>query len=352
TGGIIDVLLYRPTNGLREFGGWEEGIFDADDEAEFSYTNPVDDIKRNLYKKHAYDFTNQASLEWKPISGLTLRTEGAYSIAFKQVDEFWAVGTAEAKGNRNLPIASIAKEQTDKYIWTTTASYDWTIREKNNFYALLGYEIQHSQTQKNAMTNRYFPHDISADKALSMMGMGENASATSSKSTPNRLQSYFGQLNYNYDHKYLLSLTARADGTSFYASENRWGFFPSISGGWVLSEEGFLKDATWVNNFKIRAAIGKSGKNLTKADMWNVIYGMNSSGGPGFGESTANGDLWYGMSDYLPNPKIKWESTLTRNLAVDLSLFNNRLTITPEIYWNTTSDLLHRVSMLTNTGYR
>ena len=351
TGGIIDVLLYRPTNGLREFGGWQEGIFDADDEAEFSYTNPVNDIKRNSYKKHSYDFVNQASLEWKPISGLTLRTEGAYSVAFKQLDRFYAVGTSTAKSNRNLPVAMIDKSQTDKYIWTTTASYDWTLKDKNNFYFLLGYEIQHSQSQATSMANRYFPHDITADKALSMMGMGENYVATSSKGTPNRLQSYFGQINYNFDHKYLLSFTARADGTSFYASDNRWGFFPSVSGGWVLSEEGFLKDVTWINNFKIRAAIGKSGKNLTKADMWNDIYYMNSSGGPGFGESTTDGELFYDTGSYLPNKHIKWESTLTRNLAIDLSMFNNRLTITPEVYWNTTSDLLHRVSMLTNTGY-
>ncbi|MCM1077128.1 MAG: TonB-dependent receptor [Bacteroides sp.] len=352
TGGIIDVLLYRPTNGLREFGGWQEGVFDADDEAEFSYKNPVSDIERNLYKKHSYDFTNQASLEWKPISGLTLRTEGAYSILFKQTDAFYAVGTSKAKSNRNLPFASIDKEQRDKYIWTTTASYDFTLKEKHNFYALLGYEIQHSQTSKTVMQNRYFPHDITADKALSMMGMGENSSATSSKSTPQRLQSYFGQLNYNFDHKYLISLTARADGTSFYAKDNRWGFFPSVSAGWVLSEEEFMKDIVAINNLKIRAAIGKSGKNLTKADMWNDIYGMASSGGPGFGESTVDGELYYTISDYLPNPDIKWESTLTRNLAADISLFDNRLTITPEFYWNTTSDLLHRVTMLTNTGYK
>ena len=353
TGGIIDVLKYRPTNGLREFANWQEGVFDADAEKEFEYTNPVSDIKRNQYKKHSYTITNQASLEWKPFAGLTLRTEGAYSVAFSQLDKFYAVGTAEATNNRNLPVASIEKVQTDKYIWTTTANYDWTLREKNNFYFLLGYEIQHSQSSKNVMENRYFPHDITADKALSMMGMGENAEATSSKGTPNNLQSYFGQVNYNYDHKYLISLTARADGTSFYSSDKRWGFFPSVSAGWVVSNENFMKDsAPVINNLKIRAAIGKAGKNLTKADMWNIVYGMSSSGGPGFGESTVNGELYYSVSDYLPNPKIKWETTLTRNVAVDLSMFDNRLSITPELYWNTTSDLLHRVSMLTNTGYR
>lgn len=351
TGGIIDVLQYRPTNGLREFGGWPEGIFDADSEAEFSYTNPVADIERNEYKKHSYTITNQGSLEWKPITGLVLRTDFAYGVGFTQTDAFYAVGTSTAQSNRNLPVASISKKQSDKYTWTTTASYDFSLKEKHNFYALLGYEIQHNQSKSTSMTNRYFPHDITADKALSMMGMGENSSATSSKSTPQRLQSYFGQVNYNYDHKYLLSLTARADGTSYYAKDNRWGYFPSVSGGWVISEEGFMKDQNIVNNLKLRAAIGKSGKNLTKADMWNNIYSIASSGGPGFGESTVDGELYYTVSSYLPNPDIKWETTLTRNVAIDLSMFNNRLTITPEFYWNTTSDLLHRVTMLANTGY-
>ncbi len=352
TGGIIDVLRYRPTNGLREFAHWEVGTVDPDEEAMFEYTNPRSDLSRNLYKRHRYEFTNQAALEWKPIAGLTLRTEGIYYLKFDQIDKFYGLGTSSAEANSGLPVAYMTKTQTDKYTWTNTVSYDWTLREKNNFYFLLGQEIQHSQASSNAMSARYFPHDVTADKAIANMGLGTPWSSTSSIGTPNRMASFFGQVNYNFDHKYLLSFTARADGTSFYAPGYKWGFFPSVSAGWVISNEEFMKDATpFISNLKLRAAIGKAGKNLTKADMWNYAYGLSSSGGPGFGESRENGELYYVMDSYLPNPKIKWETTLTRNAAIDLSMFDNRLTITPEFYWNTTSDLLHKSQVLTNTGY-
>lgn len=351
TGGIIDVLRYRPTNGLREFAFWDPATVDPDDEKAFEYSNPVGDIERNEYIRHQYEITNQASLEWRPISGLTLRTEGAYSLTFQDRNWFYAVGTSEAKGNNGLPVAKISKSQSDRYIWTNTASYELSLKDLNNFYFLLGQEVQHRQSNYSQLYNREFPHDITASKALSMMGMAGKQEATSSKDTPYRLASFFGQVNYNYDHRYLISFTARGDGTSFYSPKYQWGFFPSVSAGWVISEEKFLRDNAWLNMLKLRVAVGKAGKNLTKADMWSYNYGINSTGGPGFGENREYGDLYYSMNDYMPNKKIKWESTLTRNLAIDFTAFDNRLTITPEFYWNTTSDLLHESVILTETGY-
>ncbi|MDE5694303.1 MAG: TonB-dependent receptor, partial [Duncaniella sp.] len=120
-----------------------------------------------------------------------------------------------------------------------------------------------------------------------------------------RTTSYFGQINYNYNHKYLLSATFRADGSSMFAPGHQWGYFPSVSGAWVLSEENFLKDQTWLNELKFRAAIGKAGNNNIDADMWRYLYDTKSEGGPAFGETTQDGELWYGPADYLPNPELK-----------------------------------------------
>ncbi|WP_301744978.1 SusC/RagA family TonB-linked outer membrane protein, partial [uncultured Duncaniella sp.] len=164
--------------------------------------------------------------------------------------------------------------------------------------------------------------------------------------------SYFGQLNYNFDHKYLLSATFRADGSSMFAHGHQWGYFPSVSAAWVLSEENFLKDAEWLNELKFRAAIGKAGNNNIDADMWRYLYTTKTEGGPAFGEVTPDGELWYGPADYLPNPELKWETTLTRNFAFDIALFNNRLRITPEYYWNTTSDLIYKADILSTVGYQ
>ncbi len=352
TGGIIDVLRYRPTNGLRELGMyWDEGVADPDKEAAFAYTNPVNDIQSNTRKKHSYTITNQAALEYKPITGLTLRTEGVYTFAFSDDNRFWGPLTATGKKHNNLPVAQITKNQKNSYTWTTTASYDWSIKEKNNFYALVGFELYNTQTQKTFQQNRYFPRDITADRAWDNMGLGTAYQSTSELGTADRTTSYFGQLNYNYDHKYLLSATFRADGSSLFAPGNQWGYFPSVSGAWVISEENFLKDLTWLNELKFRAAIGKAGNNRIDADQWRFLYYSNNTEGPAFGENMTDGELWMDTGKYLVNPDLKWETTLTRNFAFDIALFDNRLRISPEYYWNTTSDLIYQADVLSTMGY-
>ncbi len=352
TGGIIDVLRYRPTGGLRELGMyWGEGVADPDEEARFAYTNPVNDIQQNTRKKHSYSIANQASLEYKPIEGLTLRTEGVYNFSFADDNRFWGPLTSTGKKHNNLPVASITKTQKNSYTWTTTASYDWSIKEKNNFYALVGFELYNSQSQKTFQQNRYFPREITADRAWDNMGLGTPYQSTSELGTADRTTSYFGQLNYNYDHKYLLSATFRADGSSLFAPGNQWGYFPSVSGAWVISEENFLKDLTWLNELKFRAAIGKAGNNRIDADQWRFLYYSNNTEGPAFGENMTDGELWMDTGKYLVNPDLKWETTLTRNFAFDIALFDNRLRISPEYYWNTTSDLIYQADVLSTMGY-
>lgn len=353
SGGIIDVLRYRPTNGLREFAFWDPATVDPDDEAVFEYTNPKSDIDQNTLKKHSYAYTNQFSLDWKPIEGLTLRTEGAHFISFNDENRFFGAMTDEGQNNKKLPVAAITDKRTEKYTWTNTASYGFDIDNLHNFSFLLGQEIQHNQTKQSFIKNRYFPRSISADRALNNMGLGTPWESTSSLSTPERTASFFGQTSYNYDHKYLASITFRADGSTKLSPGEQWGYFPSISGAWVLSKESFLENNPIISNLKLRAAIGLAGNNRIDNDMWRYLYSVNTTGGPGFGEVTENGEKWYGNASgsTFANTKIKWETTLTRNLAFDLGLFGDRLTITPEVYWNTTKDLLYKSDVPSTTGY-
>ena len=218
---------------------------------------------------------------------------------------------------------------------------------------LLGQEIYHSQNTKNVQKNRYFPRAFEADQAWANMGFGTPQESYTQLSTPDRTASFFGQASYNYNHKYLLSLTMRADGSTKFAPGNQWGYFPSISGAWVLSEENFLNDVEWIDQLKLRAAVGLAGNNRIDNDMWRYLYTVNSTGGPGFGESTQFGEQWYGNqgSTTFANKDIKWETTLTRNLAADITLFGGRLTVTPEVYWNTTKDLLYKSDIPSSVGY-
>lgn len=353
TGGIIDVLRYRPTNGLREFAWWDPRTVDPDDEAIFAYTNPVSDIGQNQRKQHQYSYVNQVSLDWKPIKGLTLKTDFAHSMSFRDNNQFYGFMTKTGQSNNNLPVANITNRRAQSYTWTNTAAYDLTIKDNHNLSFLLGQEIHDSQYKQDYMQNRYFGRDISAQEAWNNMTLGNAYQSTSALSTSDRMASFFGQASYNYMHKYLLSVTMRADGSTYFAPGNQWGYFPSVSAGWVISQEKFMKNVKWVNNLKLRFAIGLSGNNRIGADRWRYLYAINATGGPGFGESTTDGEKFYASSDskVLPNPDIKWETTLTRNLAMDISLFDSRLTITPEIYWNRTYDLLYDSPIPFTTGF-
>ena len=352
TKGLIGVLNYKPTNGLREFTSVEEEWQDFNVERYWTLASPLDDINQNYNLKHSYNFTNQASLTWEIVKGLTFRSDIAQFWSFSDQNRFYGYLTDTAAKHDNMPVAEITNQRGFKYTWTNTLNYAFTHKEDHNFAFLLGQEIQHNQTTVNYQSSRYFPQDIQPRTAFNNMGLGSAYESTSSVTTPNRIASFFGQANYNFKHRYLLSATFRADGSTRFAPGNQWGYFPSVSGAWVLSEEPWWnKDV--VDNLKIRAAFGLSGNNNIGDDRWRYQYSIYANGGPSWGENpiTQNGDKYYGSDNLFPNTEIKWETTVTRNLAADISLFKGRLTITPEVYWNTTRDLLYRCQIPTTTGY-
>lgn len=353
TGGIIDVLKYRPTNGLREFGYVDPSYADPDEEELFHYTNPKNDIAINQLIKHSYTYTNGIALDWKPIKGLSLRSEATIGLQWTDQSRFYGALTDEGQSNNSQPVAQLTNNKRFNYVWTNTAAYSFTSKQAHNWSFLLGQEIYHSQTSFNGIVNRYFPRAFTAREAWNNMGFGTPYQSPSSLSTADRTASFFGQANYNYKHRYLLSATFRADGSTKFAPGNQWGYFPSISGAWVVSEEPFMKDIKWINQLKIRAAFGLSGNNRINNDMWRVLYAINSTGGPGFGEVTQFGEQYYGNNGgaQFANKDIKWETTITRNLAADIQLFNGRVTITPEFYWNTTRDLLYKSDLPSVIGY-
>ena len=350
TGGIIDVLKYRPTNGLREFGYIDPAYADPDEEELFSYTNPKSDISINQLIRHTYNYSNAVALEWKPIKGLTLRSEATIGLRWNDQSRFYGALTSVGQQleHNSMPVATIDNGKRLNYVWTNTAAYSMSLKDDHNFSFLLGQEIYESQDRSQSTTSHFFPRSFTAREAWNNMSFGTAYQTSSSLSTPDRTASFFGQVSYNYKHKYLISATMRADGSTKFAPGYQWGYFPSISGAWVLSEEPFMKKFDWISQFKIRIAYGLAGNNRIGSDLYRELYAINSTGGPGFGEQTYMGEKFYGNNSgtQFYNHEIKWETTITRNLAADISLFNGRLSITPELYWNTTRDLLYRSDLL------
>jgi len=356
SGGLVDrVLRYQPTAGLRSWGNYS--IMESAADAErFNLTNPVNDIMTNTQKKHSYSISQQFALKWTPISGLVLRSEGNYNISFRNTQRYWGWLTSEGQKavHQQKPVARLTDRTVESYTWTNTASYDTSIKDVHNLSFLLGQEIYHTQYKESQQAAHLFDIGIDANTAINNMALGQPYAADTYtlRSTANRTASFFGQASYNYNHKYLLSATLRADGSSKFAPGNQWGYFPSISGAWVLNQEKFLSDVKWIDQLKIRASYGLAGNNNINDDLWRFLYTSSNSGGPEFASTTtANGELYYTVPSDYPNKDIKWETTITRNLAADISLFGGRLSITPEFYWNTTRDLLYRSYIPGVSGY-
>lgn len=151
--------------------------------------------------------------------------------------------------------------------------------------------------------------------------------------------SYLGRVNYNYRSKYLAQFIFRYDASSNFAPENYWGFFPTGSVGWVVSEESWFRDnVRWINNLKLRGSVGKTGNNNIKAWRWLQLYKAETDKGMGFG--TNGGALTTGITpEVTPNRNAKWDETLQINGGIDISLLRSRLSLSVDRYLNHSSNM-------------
>lgn len=220
-------------------------------------------------------------------------------------------------------------------IVNTLLRFNYSLNKEHNFAALVGFDQQYNRMDKFDATK----DDILGDDAIYIMDAGVNMNSITGSGTDDALRSYFGRVNYDYKGKYLFETNTRYDGSSRFAKEHRWGFFPSFSAGWRVTEESFAQSLRTVfDDFKIRGSWGKLGNNRIGDYAYQAIY--NSLKYP-FG-----GSLQQGVAPTaLSNSKIKWETTTMTNIGLDLVLLKNRLSLSAEYYNKTTNDILATIAV-------
>ena len=174
--------------------------------------------------------------------------------------------------------------------------------------------------------------------------MGATPSKVNTDYYDKTLLSFFARANYNYDNRYLLTATVRTDGSTVFSQKNKWGFFPSFSAAWRVSEEAFMKDLKWISNFKVRFGWGIVGNdrisNYLSLDMYsNIKYGIG------------NNTVTVLTPKQLKNSNLKWEGSSSVNLGVDLGFLDNRLIVTADFFIKNTKDLLLAQSLAQATGF-
>ena len=342
---LAQILSARPTGGLKLTD--EELLSSAidpvmlEDGTSLAQVNPVIQTESVTNKKRAEAWGANASLTWQIMKGLTFRTANSYYTANTRTDKFYKDGSKEAFRNGQKPYGDTQMGRDVR--WTSSNNLTWKqkINKKNSYDVMLGQEISYRSSEYLLGQAMDFPFDHLGNNNL---GLGATPSKVATDFGDKKLLSFFARGNYNYDNRYLLTATIRADGSTVFSKKNKWGFFPSFSAAWRVSEEAFMKDIEAISNFKIRFGWGIVGNDRISNYLSLDLYQSNKYG---IGNSL-NTVL---TPKQIKNQNLKWEGSSSVNLGVDLGLFANRLSLTADFFIKDTKDLLLAQELAHVTGF-
>ncbi|MDF2189555.1 TonB-dependent receptor [Paraflavitalea sp. CAU 1676] len=350
---INDAITTRPVNGLADQIVPDEISADqGDDYEQFlkSLIAPPKVAEQDYRRRIANTLNLSAALTWQIMKGLSFRTDFNIDRMQEEVRRYYGPLTGESRNvGGNLPLGEITDNSKDGYRWSNTLTYNFKTGNDHTFTVMGGHEMIDAKGMVKFMRAKYFAENLQPEKLFSNFSLGTVDRLSSNDLVGNSLMSFFGRANYSYKGKYLASLTFRADGSSLFAQGNQWGYFPSVSVAWRLSEEDFLKDVNFVNDLKLRLSYGEAGNNRIGINNFKETYMISDVRTIGFGD-VANPYYTFTAAE-LPNPTLRWETTVTRNAGLDFTLFGNAVTGSLDVYWNTTKDLLVKEPIPQLTGF-
>ena len=342
-GGIMRYVSWftRPTVPVKYSNG-HYGYVDGSMTNAEDVKNPLELMSLGNRTNERWRFTGKAYAGIQIWEGLKFQTSFAYAFDLNATKSYSPKSPARYDADGNVLKTAGETNQLSDY-WYRNAT--WTNENlltfkrmfgKHDLSVLLGHSIIGSRYYTDTAAIQGFP----TENIYELSGGTLNPSARGN-SEEYRLQSFFGRVNYNYDERYLLEMNVRHDGSSRMPKANRYATFPSVSVGWVFSNEKFMEKYDFLSMGKLRFSWGKLGNQ----EIGNYAYmaTLGASGNYFFNQSD---DKQAGMvQTSVPNEKIKWETTSSVNVGLDLGFFNNRIQTTFEWFDKKTSDILMRLAM-------
>ena len=307
-----------------------DGTFAAND-----YNNPLHMFQSVNYVNLSNIF-NSTFAEIKILPGLKFRS--AVGIDYTYLDQRTYNPITSLSGQGSNGSGTSGYVQTENYLTTQTLSYNKNLfDDRLNIDATGVYEFQWNNQSNNRVDGSNFPSDLTPYVTSAAQITGGTASLTYFK-----IESMLARLNMAWEGKYLLGGSIRRDGSSKIPQKGRYGYFPSVSGGWIISEEDFLKDNKVISFLKLRSSYGSTGNqegigNFTARRL--IGGGFNYNDTPGFALST------------IGSPDLKWETTNQFDLGLEIGLFNNRIDISADYFNKKTKDLLLNRPIPSTTGF-
>lgn len=309
--------------------------------------NPVAVLERNKDNRYTYwRMFGDAYLNLNLFKGFNIRTTFGLDYSQKQQRIFtYPVTEGNVANDKNAVEAK--QEHWTKWMWNAVATYNMELG-KSRIDLMAGMEL-------NRQDDIYFSGYKEGFSILNPDYMWPDAGTTNPQAYGSgsgySLVSFFGKANYNYADKYMASFTIRRDGSSRFGKNNRYATFPSVSAGWRINQENFLKKASWIDDLKIRASWGQTGNqeidNLARYTLYVSNYGVNENGGQSYGTSydiagtNGGSTLPSGFKrNQIGNDNIKWETTTQTDLGFDFAFFRNTLYGNFDWYFKKTKDIL------------
>lgn len=309
--------------------------------------NPVAVLERNKDNRYTYwRMFGDAYLNLNPFKDFNIRTTFGLDYSQKQ-QRFFTYPVTEGNVANNKNGVEAKQEHWTKWMWNAVATYNMALG-KNRIDLMAGMEL-------NRQDDIYFSGYKEGFSILNPDYMWPDAGTTNPQAygggSGYSLVSFFGKANYNYADKYMASFTIRRDGSSRFGKNNRYATFPSVSAGWRINQESFLKKASWIDDLKIRASWGQTGNqeidNLARYTLYVSNYGVNENGGQSYGTSydiagtNGGSTLASGFKrNQIGNDNIKWETTTQTDLGFDFAFFRNTLYGNFDWYFKKTKDIL------------
>lgn len=322
----------------------EEGRYVDYPMDETLFYNPMGNINATVDNKYRNLFLSGFAEIKLPVKGLSYRSNFGYNYRNSFNASYYGRNTFSGKSVDGS--ASIKNTQYSDYTWENLINYSNQFgKHKLDLTGL--FSMQQTSNQSAEQSADCFVND---DSEYHNMNAGEKNQKVTSGLTETSTLSYMFRVNYNYDNRYMLTLTGRADGYSAFGANNKYAFFPSAAVAWNISSEDFMESLrdSWLDMLKLRVSYGSNGnqainayQTLDRLSMSKYIWGD--------GGTTANGTyLGFGS---VGNPNLKWETTNSFNIGIDFSLFKDRLSGTIETYVANTKDLLMSRSVPVMNGF-